>query len=164
MKELLIMRHGKSDWSDASLNDYDRPLKKRGRKAAASMGQKIESLNLTTDIILSSPATRARETTKIFIENSNYNNEVMWLEDIYYKDEHAVLGYLQTLPDTYQRAMVVGHNPTLENLGNILVSTGKLNIKIPTAAILYISFPVNNWEDVKPSIGLLKWLLPPKIL
>ncbi len=164
MKELLIMRHGKSDWEDLSLNDYDRPLKKRGIKAAASMGKKIQSLNLTPDIILSSPAARAKDTTNIFIQNCPYSNEVLWLEDIYFENEHRILAHLQKLSNSYQRAMIVGHNPTLEHLTNILVSSGGLNVKIPTAAILYISFPVDTWEEIKISKGLLEWSLPPKIL
>lgn len=164
MKELLVMRHGKSDWTVESLVDYDRPLKKRGVKASASMGKKIGSLNLAPDIILSSPAVRARETTEIFMKNCNCNKEIMWLESIYHETEYSILTHIQGLSNSYQRAMVVGHNPTLENLSNLLISTGKLNIKLPTAAILYLTFDVNTWDAVIPASGLLEWLVPPKIL
>lgn len=164
MRELLIMRHGKSDWTVESLVDYDRPLKKRGVKASASMGKKISSLNLAPDIILSSPAVRARETTEIFMKNCNCIKEVMWLESIYHETEYRVLTHIQGLSNSYQRAMVVGHNPTLENLSNLLISTGKLNIKLPTAAIVYLTFDVNTWDAVIPASGLLEWLVSPKIL
>ena len=164
MKELLIMRHGKSSWENPSLDDFDRPLKQRGIKAAGFMGKKVGELSLSPDVILSSPAVRARETTNIFMDHCNSDPEVQWLEDIYYQDELRVLSHIQKLPDSYQRAMVVGHNPTLENLGNLFISKGIVNLKLPTAALIYITFEVNHWNEVTSGSGILQWLLPPKIL
>lgn len=164
MKELLIMRHGKSYWGNPALDDFERPLKKRGIRAAGFMGKKVGELSLSPDVILSSPAVRARETTNLFMDHCNCHPEVQWLEDIYYQDELRVLSHIQKLPDSYQRAMVVGHNPTLENLGNLFISKGIVNLKLPTAALLYITFDINHWKDVNPGSGILEWLLPPKIL
>ena len=76
MKTLLLLRHGKSSWSDASLADHDRPLKKRGVEAAKRMGQLLTELNLVPDHILTSSAVRATATVQLVVEATKYAGEV----------------------------------------------------------------------------------------
>jgi phosphohistidine phosphatase len=160
MKNLLIMRHAKSDWSTGD-KDFDRPLNKRGKRDAPFMGEQLKMQEKIPDLILSSPARRAEMTTNAVVENSGYNGQVIWNDDIYYEDERAVIEYIKTISSDIGRVMLVGHNPTLEYLLTMLTLN---NEAMPTASIASVLFNIDSWADIKMYEAKLEWLIKPKEL
>ncbi|MEK9647595.1 MAG: histidine phosphatase family protein [Gammaproteobacteria bacterium] len=115
-KELILMRHGKSDWSQP-VSDFNRPIKKRGLKEAARVGQWLGEQDLAPDLIISSPAQRARQTAVTVSEVMDYTEDnIFFYEPVYMADVSELLDAIATAPEECQRLMVVGHNPGMEDL------------------------------------------------
>ena len=161
MKELLIMRHAKSSWDMPYNTDYERPLNKRGRKAAPRMGEFLADRDLLPDLIVSSPAERAKQTSELFIEAADYGDTIQFEQGIYHAYANDLLAIVQSLPDEAERAMLVGHNPGFEMLVEQLCGGA---VRMPTAAIAYIWLSVVSWAEVEAEMGELQWLVTPKLL
>ena len=162
MKTLLILRHAKSSWKHPERSDYDRPLNKRGKRDALRMGQHLRQEGLVPDRILTSSAKRARKTANKVAKTSGYAGKVKKLEAFYDTVPGVYFETLQSLPDKYQRVMVVGHNPTMEQLVNHL--TGRIE-RMPTAALAHIELPIERWEALDLyTKGTLVNLWTPKTL
>ena len=145
MKTLLIQRHAKSSWSDASLPDHERPLNKRGKRQAPEMGALLRREDLLPDLILSSTAKRAEKTAEAIAEESGYEGEIRLSRDLYAAPPEAYLEALHDLPDEFSRVMVVGHNPGLEELLDVL--TGE-SASLPTAALAQVALGIERWAQV----------------
>lgn len=165
--ELLVLRHGKSSWAEPALADYDRPLKKRGRRDSASMGQWIREQDLVPDMVLSSTAIRAAQTTRRALKTMKLSNKaVTWSRNFYHASAQVWLSALAMVPMDVQRVMIVGHNPGLEDLVDSICGftvrepDGKL---IPTAALvrIHLSTP---WSNIGPGSGTLQEILRPRRL
>ncbi len=162
MKTLLILRHAKSSWNHPGLSDHDRPLNKRGKRDASRMGQLLRDLNLVPDLIITSTAKRARKTAKKVAKTSGYQAGVMKTDAFYHAGPEDYLAVLQALTGDYERVMVIGHNPGLEDLVEGL--TGEDEI-MPTAALAQITLPIERWQDLQAGTkGELVHLWRPKTL
>ncbi|WP_456383068.1 SixA phosphatase family protein [Hydrogenimonas sp.] len=145
MKELFIFRHAKSDWDDPQLSDYERPLNKRGREDAPKMGEHLAGLGVVPDLVVSSPAKRAKKTAKIVAGKLGYDPDAIeWVEGIYEASPQSLLYLVCQLPDEAERVMIVGHNPGLTALANMLGDVAVDNI--PTAGCVGIVFDTDRWE------------------
>ncbi|WP_457598784.1 SixA phosphatase family protein, partial [Hydrogenimonas sp.] len=121
MKELFLFRHAKSSWDDPSLSDFDRPLNERGRRDAPLMGEHLKAMGIHLDLIVASPAKRAKKTAKIIAEKLGYDIEkIIWQENIYEASPQTLLYIVCQLPEKAKRVMLVGHNPSLTLLANQL--------------------------------------------
>ena len=107
MKTLLLLRHGKSSWSDVSLADHDRPLKKRGVEAAKRMGQLLTELNLVPDHILTSSAVRATATVQLVVEATKYAGEVEVEPELYSAERISFLAIVSQTSNRVGRVLVV---------------------------------------------------------
>ena len=143
MKTLLILRHAKSSWNYPNLSDYDRPLNARGKRAAPRMGEHLREQALIPDRILTSSAKRARKTASKVAKACGYTGKVKKLDAFYDTVAGVYYETLQALPDKYERVMVVGHNPTMEQL--VYSLTGQFR-QMPTAALAHIELSIQNWE------------------
>lgn len=162
MKTLLIMRHAKSSWNNPKLSDYDRPLNARGKRDAPRMGEYLRQEGLTPDRILTSSAKRARKTASKVAKTSGYTGKVEKLDAFYDTVPGVYFETLQALPNKYQCVVVVGHNPTMEQLVSHL--TGLIE-RMPTAALAHIELPIENWEALNLyTKGALVNLWTPKTL
>jgi phosphohistidine phosphatase len=162
MKTLLIMRHAKSSWNFPELSDYDRPLNGRGNRDAPRMGKHLGQEGLVPDRILTSSAKRARKTARKVAKASGYTGKVKELDALYDTTLGAYFKTLQVLPEKYQRVMVVGHNPTMEQLVSHL--TGHIT-RMPTAALVHIELSIESWEALDLyTKGTLVNLWTPKTL
>ena len=162
MKTLLILRHAKSSWNSPELSDYDRPLNARGKRDAPRIGAHLREQGLIPDRILTSSAKRARKTASKVAKACGYAGKVKKLDAFY--DTFAGVYYetLQALPDKYQCVMVVGHNPTMEQLVGHLTGQAR---QMPTAALAHIELPIQHWETLNlDTIGTLVNLWTPKTL
>lgn len=160
MKTLLLLRHGKSSWTDASLADHDRPLKKRGREAAKRMGQLIRESDLVPDHILTSSAARAAATVQLAANAAKFDGEVEVVPVLYHADPSAFVAIVSRVSNRFQRVLIVGHNPGLEDWLDRLIGNGEA---FPTAALAWIELPIDSWLDLSPNTrGTLKGLWRPK--
>jgi phosphohistidine phosphatase len=161
VKTLLLMRHAKSSWDNASLRDFDRPLAERGRRDAPRMAQALVALDSAPDFIVSSPAARARETIEAIIREGQLAAPLEFNEGIYDATPAALMHIVRRLPDAHRRVLMVGHNPGFEDL--LARLTGERG-RMPTAALACIEFQVDRWDDIENGQGKLVWLLTPKQL
>jgi len=145
MKTLLLMRHAKSSWKHAEMPDQERPLNKRGNKDAPIMGSLIKDKELVPQKILCSTAVRATETARMVQEKSGFTGETVFLDSYYLAEPNAYLEALQTLPDEIERVMVIGHNPGLEGLCQIL--SGEI-VPLSTGAVAHLVLSINHWNEL----------------
>jgi phosphohistidine phosphatase len=167
-RELLILRHAKSDWDGNAQSDFARPLAKRGQKDAPRVGAWMYREGLVPDLVVSSPAERARQTTQAVCKGLDYKRKaVVWDQAIYEAAVADLLGLLARLPANAKTVLLVGHNPGLEELLVYLVGDdvgelddGKL---LPTAALARLEMP-DNWSDLTPGCAQLINITLPKTL
>jgi phosphohistidine phosphatase len=147
-KTLLLMRHAKSSWKDKELKDFDRPLKKRGLEAAKLVGKTLVITDSLPDAVLTSPAKRASEAADLVIENSGYQGTTEYFDSFYMGEPEDYINVLRELPDELDRVLVIGHNPGLEALLQVL--EGKVNA-LPTGAVAFLELELKHWRDLNPS-------------
>ena len=171
MKTILLLRHAKSDWGDPELTDFDRPLAKRGQKDAPLMGEVVKQLEHVPDLILSSPALRAQETAELVAEACGYKKSIEWVETFYTGGCDDSLTTLQGLPASIERVMVIGHNPTIEELAATLLSADmdeewrdEWVVRIPTCGLVCLNFNIIEWSMLEPGDAVLRWFLIPKLV
>jgi len=168
MKILTLLRHGKSNWNAPYQADYDRPLKARGRRDARAMGEYLAELDLDPELIVSSPAERARQTAELFAEAAGCYEDIAWDEAIYGASSDELMAILRGLPDGVEHMLLVGHNPGFEQLASHLVGADPhgpaLDVRMPTAAVAHLHLDIPSWGDVQFGCGRLQWLMTPKML
>jgi phosphohistidine phosphatase len=147
MKLLSILRHAKSSWKDPDLDDHDRPLNKRGLRDAPRMGELLKSEDLVPDTILSSTARRARDTALAVAAAAGFPDEVRLTRSLYGAAPVEYIEALQELPSYCDHALVVGHNPGLEELVSLLLREAH---EMPTAALAVVELPIDSWQKVDP--------------
>ncbi|MGA7951929.1 MAG: histidine phosphatase family protein [Gloeobacterales cyanobacterium] len=161
MKTLLLLRHAKSSRDDPGLPDFDRPLATRGKQDAPTIGKALKKRKPLPDLILASPAVRAKETIEAVIEAAKLDIQPQFDERIYAASSDELFALVRRLPKTSSCVLLVGHNPGFEELLGRL--TGGYE-PMPTAALACIRFQVDHWEDIQAKAGELAWLLTPKQL
>lgn len=170
MRQLAILRHAKSDWGNPGLTDFDRPLNKRGRKAAKKIGEELKNRGLSFDQIVSSPATRAKETVERFAVGYESVPAVRYEPQLYMCSTGTLIGVINSLPDDAATVMIVGHNPGFHDIvlrmtrpdGNGMRE--KVGANYPTGAFALIEFPVDSWADVGPASGEIRQVIFPREL
>jgi len=145
MKTILLMRHGKSSWKDSNLSDHDRPLSKRGQNDAPRMGMILCDRELIPQRILSSTALRARQTAEAIVQVSGFQEDVIYLDRLYMAEVEEYITVLRELPDSIERVMIIGHNPGLETLLQLL--SGRIE-SLPTAVIAHLVLPIHHWVEL----------------
>ncbi len=163
-RELLLLRHAKSDWS-IDMDDFSRPLNKRGRRAAKRIGRWLHEQHLIPDTILSSPATRALTTAqRVCKQLAIDESAIICHPRIYQADARTLLAILKSRHHQERRVLLVGHNPGLEDL--LLKLTGhsvplSANGKyLPTAALAQLVFK-GDWAELSEDTATLVTLTRP---
>jgi len=134
------------------------------------MGAFMAREGLVPDLVLCSTAVRATETWTLVEKELGGGAEVRFTDDLYHATPGSVLALLNSLPDSYETVLLVGHNPTFEDLALELAGNGKekalaqLDRKYPTAALAVIRFNLDAWSEVGPGQGFLQDLVRPKSL
>jgi phosphohistidine phosphatase len=161
VKTLLLLRHAKSSWDDPGIRDFDRPLAARGKRDAPRMGKALRERGPVPDLIISSPAARARETIEAVIRAANIGVSPRFDESIYGASSAELMSIIRRLPDEGTCALLAGHNPGFEDTVNRLTGSHE---GMPTAALACVEFQIDSWGDVEDGQGKLLWLLTPKQL
>lgn len=163
MKTLIICRHAKSDWS-MDLPDFERPLNSRGMKDAPRMGKMLLGFEFYPDLIVSSPANRAKTTAEAVATEISYPLDKIRLErNIYYEGAGSLLSLIQDLPETADSVMVFGHNPTQEGIVRMLLGA-RAQVTMPTLGMACFDLTISSWSQVAPETSALRWFLIPKLL
>ena len=154
MKTVLILRHAKSSWSKPGLADIDRPLNKRGKQDAPRMGALLDEQDLVPDLILSSPARRARNTAQAVSEHCSFSGEIETVPDFYPGDAYTFIDTLMALPDEDKNVMIVAHNPGVEEL---LYALAGESARMPTSALAQVTLPIDTWQELDDDVeGVLE--------
>jgi len=166
-KTLIIMRHGKSDWS-SEREDFKRPLNKRGRKDAPAMGKWLRKQSIYPDILLSSPAKRATDTAVMVCEALGLDPGVIVYDDaIYEAGREQLLEAIGRHGAAAGTLMLFGHNPGLDSLVSYLCAElppETANSKLmTTAAIAILECDGTDWQ-LQQGGWRLKQLQRPKEL
>lgn len=162
MRQLTLIRHAKSCWKDPGLNDFERPLNKRGLRDLPALGERVIKFELFPDLILSSGAVRAITTAESVSQSLEIPlEEIREIPELYESCYETLLNILQNQSDRYRHIMMFGHNPGLEDLGYFL--THDILEKFPTAGLLHIHLSITNWSELAESCGTLTRFDYPKL-
>lgn len=148
MKELILVRHAKSDWTNETVKDIDRPLNERGYYDAYQLSEWFNKEMQLPDLILSSPATRAINTAFIFCRSFGLKENIVCVNENLYESTLAdYLNELSKIDDKVNRLMLFGHNPAITNCVNDLNTDMEFE-NIPTCGIVKLGFNYKHWRDV----------------
>ncbi len=158
MKKLYIIRHAKSSWEDPDLNDFDRPLNDRGKRDAPRMAKRLKEKRLTPDIVLTSPARRAKDTCHIICAILGFSQtKIREMPALYHASDEQILKLIRSVKermgDEEENLLLVGHNPGLTEFVNQLANKSIDNI--PTTGIACILLKQSKWKDVTWGSGQL---------
>ncbi len=159
MKTLLLLRHAEAAWSTDSQRDFARPLNERGREAAALLGSLMHERRVQPDLILCSPAVRARQTAALIIEAAALKSKQIHDARIYEADTATLLEVLAQMQDTIREALLVGHNPGLSDLLTQLTGDDR---HLPAAGLACISLDIKSWDEPSERGGQLEWYMQPE--
>ncbi len=168
MKTLYLLRHAKSSWKDPSLDDFDRPLNKRGKLAGRLMGRYFHRDGIRPDMILCSAAKRAQMTLGLVAGELGGDIPTEIEDDLYMAGPEEMVQRLAHVGDSVDSVMIIGHNPGIEHLAVILTGDGdgvcwqRMKEKYPTAALSVLTFDIATWRRIEPSSGTLVAFVCPR--
>ena len=165
MRQLALLRHAKSSWADPEQLDRDRPLAARGRRAARRVASYLREHDVRPDVVLCSPAVRARQTLDLVLRGLDGGVEVQVEDALYGATADALLDRVRRLPEDVESALVVGHNPGLQELVVLLAREGDLleraRARFPTGALATLRLARGGWPDLGPeSAELVSYVVP----
>lgn len=148
MKTLLLVRHAKSDWNDASLSDFDRPLNERGKRDAPAMAHRLLDKKIAIDAFISSPAKRAKKTATIISkEYGREKEELILIDELYGAGEAIFFDVISKADNKFDSIAVFSHNPGITDFANMLTDARIDNI--PTCGIFAVTIDCKKWADFK---------------
>jgi phosphohistidine phosphatase len=167
MKRLYLLRHAKSSWDDPTLADSDRPLARRGRRAAKVMAEHLRREGTSPELVLCSPSRRTRETLERIAPGLGKNAEVRIEPELYAGSAATLLEQLHGVPDEVDSVLLVGHNPAIQELALSLARRGseseRVREKFPTAALATLELDA-SWPQLAPGSAELLAFVRPKEL
>jgi phosphohistidine phosphatase len=172
MRQLMLLRHAKSTWDDASMPDRDRPLNARGRRSAAVMRQAMRDLGLAPDVVLVSTARRTMETLEA-LEPWDDTPLMEPMDSLYLANPMQLTAALHGVAETVRSVLLIGHNPGLHDLALNLAGPRALASGAEAARGLAAGFPTGalaefvvagSWWDLREGGGRLVRFLTPRML
>ena len=170
MLTLSLLRHAKSSWGDPGQKDFDRPLAERGREAAPRMGGYMAAQGLNPDLVLCSPAVRARQTLDLVLPQLTGQPTVEYEDALYLAAPSVLLARIRKIAAKVRHILVISHDPGMQGLAVELAAKGDPELlqavasKFPTAGLVVITFKSNDWSKVAPGKGQLTHFMTPKRL
>jgi len=171
MKTLTLLRHAKSGWDDPVARDFDRPLNRRGEKAARVIGEYMKREDLSFDHVIASPAVRVIETIDHVADGYGKRIEPIWERRVYLASSATLMDVLREVSDDAVSVLMIGHNPGMEDLVLDLVPEAKAEPlrdavyeKFPTAALAEIAIDTPSWVEMDRGLGTLIRFIRPRDL
>jgi phosphohistidine phosphatase len=172
MRQLMLLRHAKSTWDDASMPDRDRPLNAHGRHSAAVMRRAMRDLGLAPDVVLVSTARRTMETLEV-LEPWDDAPLIEPMDSLYLANPMQLTAALHGMAETVRSVLLIGHNPGVHDLALTLAGPSAIATGGETARALATSFPTGAlvefvvagaWWDLREGSGRLVRFLTPRML
>ncbi|MEU0117762.1 histidine phosphatase family protein [Streptomyces bobili] len=158
-RRIVLFRHAKADWPQVT--DHERPLADRGRQDAAVAGRKLTDSGIAVDLALCSTATRTRETWKLAVHELPHRPRTVYEERIYEASPGELIALLNEVPDDVRNLVLVGHNPGIEGLAEVLSGTAEEDARermtrrgFPAAAYAVLTFD-GSWKSLEPGTASL---------
>ncbi|QHA03872.1 histidine phosphatase family protein [Streptomyces broussonetiae] len=158
-RRIVLFRHAKADWPQVS--DHDRPLAERGRMDAAVAGRKLADTGIAFDLALCSTAVRTRETWKLAVHELPERPRTVYEERVYEASPGELIALLNETPDDVRNVILIGHNPGVQGLAEILSGAGEGDAPermqrrgFPAAAFALLSFD-GLWKGLEPGAATL---------
>ena len=171
MKKLTLLRHAKSDWTDRSMRDFDRPINERGIRGAIAMGRYLAEQKTRFDCVIASPAVRVVETIDQLETSYGLSLKADWDRRIYLASSVTLMDLLRGLSGDPDHVLMVGHNPGLEDLIFDLVPDDgtsplrdEVEDKLPTAALAVLELAIEKWSAIEEHCAKLVALTRPRDL
>ena len=169
MKRLSLLRHAKSSWADSEISDFDRPLKKRGIKAAKAMGSELRRRDVSFDLVLASPARRIVQTIACFEEGYGRPLGSQFERGIYEASALSLWQIIERASNGSDSLLVVGHQPGLQALATMVAARSdprhrEIRDYFPTAAFAMIAFDADDWRSIESGTGRVELYLTPRAL
>jgi phosphohistidine phosphatase len=161
VKTLFLLRHAKSSRKDQSLPDFERPLNGRGKQAAEKIGRYLKRELIVPELVLSSPAARARETIERVAKAAKWSVEVRFDQRIYEAGGLRLLEVISQIENERKTVLLVGHNPGIEELLMLLAGESK---KVPTGALMKLELKSSKWTTAADKRAKLAWRIKPRKL
>lgn len=160
LRELILLRHAKSDWKDDQHSDIERPISAKGKKQATKVAKWLQDHALLPDLILVSPAKRAQQTYRRICKECP--SESITLDELYLAELDTLKTVLAKVKNAH-RVMIIGHNPGLEQLYRFLLppQPNEQPHLFPTASIAHFILP-NCWQQLESGDGKLQQFVRPK--
>ena len=172
MKRLFLLRHAKAVAAELSAEDRERPLTERGHDDALLMGAYLNNAHGAPDLVLCSPSARTVETWELISRGLDAVPKVRMVDALYLAPWTVILKLIRTVHDETENLLVIGHNPGMENLAEVLAREAKddaekkrassLDEKFPTATMAVFTFEVEHWKNVAAGEGVLADFKRPK--
>ena len=161
MKKLVLIRHAKSSWSDPGAADFDRKLNKRGKRDAPFMAKKLADRGVKADLIISSPAKRARKTAQHMAVAIGYeSSKISFSPEAYSFSAIDLFEIIRNIDVKYDDVVFVGHNYGITDFAEKL--TGETLMNIPTSGIVAMTTEITRWEEIRPGCATLQFFDFPK--
>ncbi len=153
MKRLTLMRHADAQWKDPEVADFARPLNRRGHSEAESMARRLTELTLVPDLIIASSARRTSQTAEIIAhELSLLPRTIQSEEALYLGGVQDILKLVRTIGPRVSHLMIIGHNPGISEAAHLLLPGREMG-GLSTAALCTITFDIEQWSAVEPSMA-----------
>ncbi|MGF1455139.1 MAG: histidine phosphatase family protein [Alphaproteobacteria bacterium] len=168
MKTLYLLRHAKSSWHDPALNDFDRPLNPRGLRNAPLIGSYMAEHGYLPEVILCSAARRTLETLSLIKPYVGLSTPTLVQDGLYLASARMLLSAVNEIDDSFSSALVIAHNPGLEDLCSFLSLKGPearpAPETLPTAGLVVFRCTATAWEDLAEGTGRLLDVIMPRAL
>jgi phosphohistidine phosphatase len=162
-RTLTLIRHAKAEQGSKDTRDIDRPLKQKGEKQATRLGTWLKEQHFDPDMLWSSPAARTHMSARIILDCSNAPLSILNVrKKLYLADAKEMLKMIRDTPDEVRHLAIVGHNPGIADLIQILTSLKEAYI--PTGTACCIDFNIPTWDKIKAGEGVIRYLVTPTML
>lgn len=159
MKNIYFIRHAKSSWKELNCSDFNRGLNKRGKNDIPKMANRLKKANIIPELIISSPAKRAKKTSKGIAKILGFEN-ILYEINLYESSFDKYLEIIKNIDDKYENVFIVGHNFTITDTSERL--SGAMIGNMPTCSVVCISFDKKSFKDITPKSGKLLFFDFPK--
>ncbi|WP_067970811.1 SixA phosphatase family protein [Nocardiopsis trehalosi] len=158
-RRIVLLRHGKSEWSEA--DDHERPLADRGRKDAPAAGRRLAGSGITPDLALCSTALRCRETWKLAAAELPERPRTVYDERLYEASLGELISVVNEVGDDVRDLVIVGHNPGVHALADALAGEAEGDLLprmnrsgFPTCSTAVLAFS-GSWKEVEHGVARL---------
>jgi len=160
MKTLYLIKHAKSNWSIPDTRDFERPISKSGAKDVNTISSYLMIQEILPDIMLSSCALRAQETTDLLADKIDFQGKKIFLEELYNTTAEDIQAIIMAQDDAYNSIFLIAHNPHISELINLV--TDEHFSKMPSMGLVALNFEIDEWSEIETKKGKIDFFIFPK--